>query len=337
MVSGLDSGRIHMKLATISLGIAMGLGGWASRLPADDTNAVAQRLTAELARVEKGAEHAGDSAKAILTLSQRARKAIEASRLYQAIDDVQDAWTIESGMTFRATHKVATDVEFDRLWRSIGKPKELALERPMPLVVAAIAQASASRAPATYLASKPYSEDAGIDAGLYHLGEAQALIGFAAFCASLPFDKPEAPAPAIGSIEQPLADLEAEAAKAYPAGVEVAIRQIFMRANVALKVARQLESEKKYAAALQQLLVARYRLGQAAPASGDVDRAAVAAKIDEAAKRLRESSKDHSIAELFIQRARTLLETPDAAAGRSASVIADAVLPLYSRNAGLQP
>jgi hypothetical protein len=326
-----------MRLAAIVFAAVIGIGAAESRTHGEDAAAVAQRLTDELTRVEKGAPNAGDSAKAILTLAQRARKAIEASRLYLALDDMQDAWTIESGMTFRAAQKVTTDAEFTKLWQSIGKPKEPALDRPLPLVVVAIAQASASRAPATYMASKPYSEDAGIEAGLYHLGEARAQAGFAAFCASLPFDRPAGPSPAIGSIEKPLVELETEAAKAYPAGVEVAIRQIFMRANVALKVARQLEAEKKHAAALEQLLVARYRLGQTAAGAGEVDRTAVAAKIDDAAKRVRDSGKDHSIAELFIQRARMLLETPDAASLRSASIIADAVLPLYARHTGLQP
>ena len=35
--------------------------------------------------------------------------------------------------------------------------------------------------PSTYQASRPYAEDAGTEAGLYYLGESQAVMNYAAF------------------------------------------------------------------------------------------------------------------------------------------------------------
>src|SRR5262245_2256426 len=97
-----------MKLAAFGVATALMAGAWSPPHSAD-SSAVAQKLGAELTRVEKGAANAGDTAKTILTLAQRSRKALDASRLYLALDDMQDAWTIESGMTFRANQKITTD------------------------------------------------------------------------------------------------------------------------------------------------------------------------------------------------------------------------------------
>jgi hypothetical protein len=99
---------------------------------------------------------------------------------------------------------------------------------------------------------------------------------------------------------------------------------------VALKVARTLVDLDQSEGALLQYLVAKYRLENiVSPAqTGTAD--AIARELDAVRGRL-VGRVDHSIAQLFLERAAALLESGDIPAIRSAGVIADLVLPAYFR------
>ena len=80
--------------------------------------------------------------------------------------------------------------------------------------------------------------------------------------------------------------------------------------------------------ALYQYLVSRY--GGAVAIAADATDTTVAARLEALRGRLADG-RDHSIAELFLQRADALIEGNDAAATRSAAAIADVVVPTYLR------
>lgn len=129
-----------------------------------------------------------------------ARRAAGQRRLWLALEELQEAWTYEVARRWTSVHaSIKSPEQFSAEWRTNEPAALAATSRRIPAIVEAIAASNAIRAPATWRASLPYSQDAGMDAGLYYLGEARAFVEFAAFCRSLPFDPPPA-SPAFASI-----------------------------------------------------------------------------------------------------------------------------------------
>ena len=96
----------------------------------------------------------------------------------------------------------------------MGAPPAPGAGRAGTHFVEALAQSSEGRAPATYRASLPYAQDAGISAGLYYLGESHAMMRFAALCRSLDVH-PSGRPPALKPVGPALRAYEAEVVKAY--------------------------------------------------------------------------------------------------------------------------
>ncbi len=284
-------------------------------------------IAREIARMETDRATLGNQADAFADGIGRVKDAVSKNRLFFALDELQEPWTFDAAMRWANAHAAITSAEqFSAEWKRVGEPALSTRPTSLPSAVEAIAASNAIRAPATWRASLPYAEDAGMSAGLYYLGEAQAFAAFAEFCRSLPFDRRGA-APSFKPMAREIAALEAQAATLYDT-VPADTKPRFIRVSVGLKIARTLDEHGDRGAALYQYLVARYRAGVAvAPQTRPGD---VKTRLESARSKLTPGI-DHSIGELFLQRAAYLLETGDPSAARSAAVIADTVLPDYLR------
>jgi hypothetical protein len=164
--------------------------------------------------------------------------------------------------------------------------------------------------------------------GLYYLGESQALLEFADFAVSLALSRPARP-PELPALASEITAFEVEVAHAFGESAGDA-RRAFIPVSVALKIARELDEKQQRAAALYQYLVARHRAGVATIGAPSVD---VGSRLDSVRAKLRDG-RDHSIAELFLERAAAQLETGDPVAAIGATAIVDSVLPAYLRLVG---
>jgi hypothetical protein len=286
----------------------------------------APKIEREIARVEKNLTKLGDQAGAFAPGLERAKGSLVKGRLLFALDELQEPWTFEAAQAWAGAHlTIKSDEQFAAEWKRVGEPKMSgAGTARLPAAVEAIAASNAVRAPATWRASLPYSQDAGMAAGLYYLGEAQAYAAFAAFCRALPFD-PAGTAPPFKPMAGEITSLEAEVARLYDKA-PADMKSRFIRVSVGLKIARSLDERQDRGAAHYQFLAAKYRAAVATtpnPTVGDVK-----GRLDSARAHL-PYGQDNSIADLFLQRAEVLLESGDAAATKSAAIIADIVLPAY--------
>ena len=265
---------------------------------------------------------------AVTTRLARAREALKDQHFYLALYDLQVVFEAEGGYRLATSERAVADHEaFTRKWTELGAPPDPPSTRASVTFIEALAQSAEGRAPATYRASLPYAQDAGITAGLYYLGESHAMVRFARLCRSTDA-RPAGRPPALRSIEPALATYEQEVVRAYDTA-PAAKRPQYAGVNVAIKLARTLDEQERYEGALLQYLVSRLRHA----VIGD----GAAASVDSLRARVKNTSMplgvDHSIGEFFLQLASASLEGPDASASH-ASAILDDVLPAYFAVAG---
>src|SRR5262249_18998988 len=158
-------------------------------------------------------------------------------------------------------------------------------------------------------------EDAGVDAGLYYLGESYAAMDFAAFVRSAA-RPPEERRPAFRSIAPELAALDREMTTQYET-MERASHPTYIRASAALKQARSLNDPGAFEGAMFESLLSRYVF---APLRGPA--AAATRERIEAARASLPAGGDHSVAELFVQFAEEGLASENADLRAGAAVVA---------------
>lgn len=277
------------------------------------------RLQRDLQLVTTEDERAG----AELRLA-RAADAAGKGRTYLALHELSSAWRLQAASTFaaRLRDSVKTADDFRREWKALGQPPAPSAAVSLPLAVAAITTSSEAVAPATYRASLPYAEDAGLGSGIYYLGDANAAIRFGAFCRSLAFDV-RGSRPLLRSIATDIDRFEADVLKQY-SKADAAARRPFIQISVGLKMARERDAAGDYAAALLQYLLVRYQHAvlNTNAAAGDLG---PRIKASETAMH----DADHSIGELFLQLASAQLESADPHGKAAATAIMDVVIPEY--------
>ena len=293
-------------------------------VPAD----VAPKVKAEIARVRDAAAKTvpSDQRGGLDARLKRAEDAIAAGRVYLALLELQPAWEMEFGFAFAGASGIKTNDEFLRKWKEIGPPSlpSEPANPARPLIAEAFADSSQARGPALYRASLPYSEDAGLSAGLYYLGESQAGAKFAAWVRALGWES-SGRRPPMRSIEPQLTAFERDVVQKYERA-EAAQRPTYIGVNVALKLARELNTHGRYSAALLEYLRARTRF-TAPVAEPPKDAAAVKARIAAAQQELRDG--DHTVALVFLELAAASAENQDPTVSRSATAILDDVIPAY--------
>jgi hypothetical protein len=284
------------------------------------------RLDAELARLRAqiAASVPADPQATLVQRLDRAEAALKASRTYQAIYLLEAAYEGAAAFAFVKSSGVSSPEAFLKKWTELGAPKPRS-GRPgrVPAAIDALAEASEDRGPTTYQASRPYAEDAGVEAGLYYLGESYAVIDFAAFVRSASW-----PAvgrrPAFRSIAPELATLDRDMTTKYET-MERANHPTYIRASAALKQARSLNDHGAFEGALFQYLLSRYLF---APLRGVAAAEPTRERVDGARASL-PAGGDHSIAEMFVEFAEDGLSSDNADLRNSAAAVITDVVPAY--------
>lgn len=256
---------------------------------------------------------------------ERGRAALGDGKLYLALYDLQPGYEGEAGYRLAGDAKKYPDHQaFKAQWTTMGAPPAPGTAMAKTHFFEALAQSSEARAPATYRASLPYAQDAGISAGLYYLGESHAMMRFAALCRSVDA-KATGPAPSLKPVGPALRAYEAEVVKAYDLAPQ-AQRPRFAQVHVAIKLAHTLDDSGRSEGALLQYLVSRFRYAQlqregtSLPSGSDLAARLKATKLPAGA--------DHSTAEFFLQLGDALL-SGSAPAPAAAAAILDDIIPAY--------
>jgi hypothetical protein len=283
------------------------------------------RLDAELSRVRAEISKsvpANEQATLVQRLD-RAEAALKAGRTYQAIYLLEAAYEGAAAFAFTTSSGVKSSEAFLEKWTELGPPKPRS-GRPgqVPAAIDALAEAAEDRGPVTYHASRPYAEDAGLNAGLYYLGESYAAMDFAAFARSGSWPAART-RPAFRSIELELAALDREMTTKYET-MERANHPTYIRASAALKQARSLNDRGAFEGALFEYLLSRYLFAPLRGPAADATRE----RLD-AARASLSRGQDHSIAELFVQFAEEGLSSDNADLRRNAAAVSADVVPAY--------
>jgi hypothetical protein len=170
--------------------------------------------------------------------------------------------------------------------------------------------------------------------GYFYIGQASGNQQSAKFAASVTVKRKGSPLP-LRSILPELHALQEKTNAAFVPPRSIEKHPQFIRLNATLKTAFELDAGKLYAGALYQYLqaVALFEMLDAA-APEETKQTAIRDGISAAQQRVAKSTRDDSIAEMFVQRAETLLArkngahpTPDE--WKNAAAVVDHVLPAY--------
>ena len=233
------------------------------------------------------------------------------------------AFIVSLAFAFAASSGVKSPEAFQKKWQERGSPKPRGGSGArIPAAIGALAEASEDRGPATYQASRPYAEDAGVGAGLYYLGESYAVMDFAAFVRSVSWATPGRRLP-FRSIAPDLDTFDREMTTKYES-MERANHPTYIRASAALKQARSLNDRRAFEGALFEYLLSRYLFAALRVLPADATRE----RLD-AVRTTLPSGEDHSIAELFIQFAEEGLSSSNLELRSGAGAVIADVVPAY--------
>lgn len=255
----------------------------------------------------------------------RAKAALDAGRLHLALYELEGVFVLGKAAAFaNESAAVKTTDSFIARWKSEGEPTPRAsAEADAPALIRAMVASAARRAPVTYRAALPYGQDAGVEAGMYYLGESRALSAFADFARTIPWSRSGTPAP-IRSVGSEIEAFDAQVTNAYER-MTPAQHPTYIVVSVLIKRARALNDTGDHAGALFEYLLARLRF---APLRGAADESIGGDALAAAASRLT-PDVDHSIARVFVEMAEAALATTDSTLRRNAAAIVADVLPAY--------
>ncbi len=231
---------------------------------------------------------------------------------------------------------------FEREWKRLGeelaaKEKSLGAGGKLPAAVAALAEASLTQVRPHYEAGRLYGLNTTLDAGLYYMGAASAGMDFALFCHGLNFGSKETgTTKELRPLDAELARLEAETLTAYRRPGAASQQGRFNALNSTLKMAGELNGERRFAGALFKYLEARRVLAHIEAADSAPPAAASLREKSDAARSKLEGAggREQGVGLLFWEMARTALEGSEAGSPnedelRRADAILERVLPSY--------
>ena len=222
---------------------------------------------------------------------------------------------------------------FDSEWSRVGKelaakekllaPKEYSRQ---PAAIRALIEASLTQVQPYYQSGRLYGQNTTINAGLYYVGLAPANLDFALFCQQLKFDRSK-PIAKLKSLSTDIEALEQTAIKAFQDPQNATKQRSFIVINSSLKMARELNAEKRYDGALKCYLDALLELGLVDATAPDSQRAVAIKNEAEALRtRLNAAVHDETIGIAYLEMA--VAAQSDAAIKRAAVIVAK-VLPGY--------
>ncbi|MEP7342876.1 MAG: hypothetical protein ABI977_34425 [Acidobacteriota bacterium] len=233
---------------------------------------------------------------------------------------------------------------FEREWQHLGKevaasntPRPLPTSPQLPTAIKAIAERSQTQIQPYYQSGWLYGLNTTIGNGLYYLGLTKANYDFAAFCQSLRFNNPKT-ALRLRSLEPELNKLEAEILQAYKQADVAKQQASYNRINSTLKMASELNKEKRFSGALLQYLQVSllfWTISEPPVEAQPLDR--LKKQVEAMRAQLSSGKADHSIGLLFLEMAQSRIETTESQsdhearmeAHRSAAIILNRVLPRY--------
>ena len=318
-----------MRRALLAI-VAFGAMAWAA---AAAQSPAAEHLARQIAQTGADAGRAipEDQRAGAQARLGRAKAALDAGRLHLALYELEGVFVLANASSFaNESAAVKTTDSFIARWKSEGEPKPRAsAEADAPALIRALVASAARRAPVTYRAALPYGQDAGVEAGMYYLGESRALSAFADFARTIPWIRSGTPAP-IRSVDSEIQAFDAEVTNAYER-MTPAQHPTYIVVSVLIKRSRALNDAGDHAGALFEYLLARLRF---APLRRAGDESTGGDALAAAASRLT-SDVDHSIARVFVEMAEAGLASEDSTRRRHAADIVADVLPAY--HAALRP
>jgi hypothetical protein len=271
------------------------------------------------------------------TLLSRSERAAQSGHIFLSLHLLQYAVPSIAGTEYM---KAKTETgkgglpAFEQEWQRFGtelaaRQRKLVIAQRLPLAVQAVIERSLTQVQPNYQASRLYGAESSVENGLYYLGLVKGQLDFVAFCRSLKFDAPAAAKP-LPSFAPELAEMEKEVLAAYRQFDTPEQHGAFIRVNSSLKIAQDLERERRYSGAWLQGLEARRALtAMNVTTAENRTAAALRAQSESFRAQLTNPRTDHSIGWLYWQMAEAALATDDL---KQANVVLHHVLPLYFKS-----
>jgi hypothetical protein len=289
-----------------------------------------------------------DARKTGETALAQAREELRAGRRLLALELlIRAQHSLAAGMyvTARPTVEHKQLAAFEAEWKRLGgvlqdvvspegRAKDI-VATIRPALVRGFAELSLTQARVYYEASLEYGRNTEPQFGLYYLGAAQAQRGLIDLVRDADMGS-AARQPQLRSLETEIDALQRDLLKAYRPPASIDRHTEFIVVSAALKEAREQDAAGHRHAALLRYLQAAQRVAMLTGADGG-DATVMKTRLDEAAARFAAGNADHSIGQLFIERARSALasNSPAGNGGATARAVAMEVLPRYF--AALEP
>ncbi len=306
-----------------------------------------ERVAAEAARLRRELAVPGfpeQEAAAYAKLIEEAEAALRAGHVHYGLYRVQQVNGDVGGYAYMRRQRAVAEggaAAFERDWRRLGRELSAKERRLAPVgrsraaaAVKALAESSLTQVRPQYEAGKLYGYNTTFEYGLFYFGGAAAHLDFALFCQSLGLDAQGRALP-LRPLDAELKRLEEEILNAYRRPGASAQQARYNAANSTLKVATELNAERRYAGALLKYLDAARILAQIDASAAEPPAAAALREKGELMRaRLASTAADHSVGMIYWEMARFAVERaeagkPDTDELRRAAVALDAVLPRY--------
>ncbi len=228
---------------------------------------------------------------------------------------------------------------FEKEWRRLGgelaqKEKRFTAPRQLAAAARALMDYSLTQVRPYHKSGRLYGLNTTIGNGLYYLGQARTNLDFALFCHGLGL-KAAGSAIRLRPMDAELALLESEIVKAFDRPESAPNQRAYIVAHSVLKIALDLNREKRLAGALHAYLeTCRAFYGITASAFDEKEIPEMKSQLDSFRSRFSSGKRDHSIGLIQWERVRFALDRADEGhidkdELRRAAVILNHVLPRY--------
>ena len=274
---------------------------------------------------------------------QAVKDALDAGHLYLALYRLQPVYVELQAQQYlgaRVALKKGPTPAFEQEWRRLGR--ELGRDRRLfkpaansraPAAAQALAESAFSQVAPYHQSGRLYGLNTEIQYGLYYLGRAPGSLSFALLCQTSSPARTQ-PQLRLRSLQAELSRLEADVLKAYRQADLRTQEPSYIRVNVTLKVATELNQAAMYAGALHKLLEAAMFFASITTPSGDVrDLARLQGEAAQVKAKLA-GRADHSIGQMYLEMAESALRQAEGGARKEenlklATVVLGSVLPRY--------
>ena len=277
-------------------------------------------------------------------LLRRAQKDLSSGFLYvsleeldQALDALQGARAVAEKTEAVKSGLPAFESEWEKASLDLTARERETRETSWsssPVAIRALAETAQGQSIPLLEGGRGFATALGPQEGLFYIGQAYGEAEFAKFCASLNLPRKTRPIP-LRSMLPELVSLQQRTNAAFQPPRSIELHPRFIVLNGTLKLAEELDFSRFYAGALYQYLegVLNYGMLDAKPLD-DAEQSRVKSAIVAMRQQLEGSTRDDSIALLFLQRAQSQIGLAKDLPGnadewKSAQVIVDQVLPAY--------